>query len=547
MNILKWLKSKAGKMPISIAQIGGIAAVVGAAGFGAMTYLSSPSTDNNAFIPPSVYEQQGNVQYVAQSAGGGQYASNGEVASAFHATQSDSIRLANQQFERENQARALEDADIQPAYAGEDNSAQMPKAYQMGQADLDLGMGSTGDKQLNGSLEVFSQLQNQLSGIGDVVNNAQAKAAAAQQGGAQAGAASGTSGQTAAQLANASRNWGQGGLTRAGSGGGIDNSFALQNSGKNQGGQGAEAAAAMAQMGNVMADARAALGQMQEGTRMRSRANFGPSDGLGSDRNASGQRARRLGKGGDDVTLIRKQSAAIAKNKTNTATAGMDPFLASANLSGGITVDGSVTTGQGYSSSDLSTASQQLRGVRAGLSSVENTFDNRTKDRHKLREAMWIALPLTLACLYPISLFVFKAKFSSWPMNVVWYALAAILTLVVLGGIYKLFSAASNYSGAWGDDGYTYFAKGLAALLTGSIGLAWLSPTTVTHFFASAPWVVGGIAAAVGFGGAGVFSWLSHKGEGAGAEWDDSSNTEDIDARVENLKGEQNASGGNEK
>ncbi len=480
MNILKWLKNKTGKMPISIAQIGGIAAVVGAAGFGAMTYLSSPSTDNNAFIPPSVYEQQGNVQYVAQSAGGGQYTSNGEVASAFHATQSDSIRLANRQFERENQARALEEADVQPSYAGEDNSMQMPKAYQMGQSDLGLGMGSTGDKQENGALQMFSQLQNQLSGIGDAVNNAQAKAAAAQQGGAQAGAPSGASGQTAAQLANAQRNWGQGGLTRAGSGGSIDNSFILQNSGKNQGGQGASAATAMAQMGDVMADARAALGQMQEGARMRSRANFGPSDGLGSDRNASGQRSRRLGKGGDEVTLIRKQSAEIAKNKTNAATAGMDPFLASNKLSGGITVDGNVTTGQGASSSDLSSADKQIKGLRAGLAGVQANMDERKMARDDLKAWLWRTFTAGLVAIIAIAVLVAAARAAVTPWTkAALYIAAGIATAAILYYIWQgAIKTITNYNGVCGSDGWSIFGWALSGVLTAGVGFAWTNAAT---------------------------------------------------------------------
>lgn len=514
MNILKWLKNKAGKMPISIAQAAGLAAVVGAAGFGAMTYLSSPSTDNNAFIPPSVYEQQGNVQYVAQSAGGGQYASNGEVASAFHATQSDSIRLANRQFERENQARALEDADVQPIYAGEDASVQMPKAYQMGQADLGLGMGSTGDKQQNGSLEMFSQLQKQLSGIGDVVNNAQAKASASQQGGAKADGTSGTSGQTAAQLANAQRNWGQGGLTRAGSGGGIDNSFALQNSGKNQGGQGAEAATAMAQMGNVMADARAALGQMQEGARMRSRANFGPSDGLGSDRNLSGQRERRLStKERDELSLIHKQSAEIAKNKTNAATAGMDPFLASNKLSGGITVDGNVTTGQGASSSDLSNADKQLRGVRAGLAGVQSDFGERTKKRHEMRKWMWWALPLALTMIPLIGAFASIGRKGIPIVSAIAWGCALALAAITLYPVIQLLVSGISYARSYGGDFYSTFAGVLGGMLTAGVGVALLVPGVGAWLSKLPVWTLGA-AFGIGFGGATIFKFLSENGDG---------------------------------
>ena len=63
MNILKWLKNNAGKIPVTLAQAAGITAVVGAAGFGAMTFLSSPSDNTNTFLPPSY--NQGEVVYVS--------------------------------------------------------------------------------------------------------------------------------------------------------------------------------------------------------------------------------------------------------------------------------------------------------------------------------------------------------------------------------------------------------------------------------------------------------------------------------------------------
>lgn len=187
MNILKWLKDKTGKLPINFMQAAGITAVVGAAGFAAMSYLNTP-TDNTTFMPPSAYEQQGgDVVYVAQGGGGGQYTSNGDVASTFHAT-AKTLELQDRQLRREQDARALADADVQPLYAeGDDSSVGMPKAYQMGAGEVGLGMGGSGDKQLNGSLDVFANLQKEIPGLGDAINNAQAQAAAAGKGAGQPG------------------------------------------------------------------------------------------------------------------------------------------------------------------------------------------------------------------------------------------------------------------------------------------------------------------------------------------------------------------------
>ena len=131
MNIFKWLKSKAGKLPVTLAQAAGITAVVGAAGFGALSFLSSPADNNNTFLPPSA--NQGQVVYVAQGGGGGQYEANGEVGSASKAAPSRAIQLANQQAARQAQTRALEESAGQSTYQqpGDEVNPQMPKAYQV--------------------------------------------------------------------------------------------------------------------------------------------------------------------------------------------------------------------------------------------------------------------------------------------------------------------------------------------------------------------------------------------------------------------------------
>ena len=215
MNIFKWLKNKSGKLPVTLAQAAGITAVVGAAGFGALTFLSSPSDNNNTFLPPT--HNSGEVVYVAQSAGGGQYESNGEVGSSFNAAPSRAIQLANQAAVRQEQARALQESSSQtPSFGGSDApvAGQTPQAYQLTGADLGQGLGGGKNKNANSSLDAFSTLQNQLSGVTQAINNAQAQAqAGAEQG--QAGSAQAAGGQSAAQLASAPRNWGSGGLTRS--------------------------------------------------------------------------------------------------------------------------------------------------------------------------------------------------------------------------------------------------------------------------------------------------------------------------------------------
>ncbi len=543
MKLFKWLKDKAGKMPISITQAAGLTAVVGAAGFAAMSYLSSPADNNTAFIPPSVYEQSGDVVYVSQNGGGGQYEANGEVGSSFRAAPSRSIQLANQQAVRERQARELEDANVQPTYAGEGGSTLDPKAYQLGGADLGLGMGTTADKQLNGSLEMFNNLQNQLAGVSASVNNA--VQAGKQGAGAAASASASSSGQTAAQLANASRNWGQGGLTRAGSGNGVSNSYAIQDSGKNPD-SGKNAAAEMAQLGNVMADARAAMANLQqEGARMRSQARFGSSDGLSADRDATGQGARaRYGNAKSELEWIRKQTAAIDKNNTNAANAGGAPFLASAKISGGLMVDGSnVTTGQGSSSADLSTADRQMRGVKAKLQSVQTEMAERTHKRHDLRKWMWWALPTALLTLPWIGAFATIGRKGIPIVSAAAWGVAVALAAVTLYPVIKLLAAGISYANSYGGDAISTFAGLLGGMLTAGVGAALLIPG-IGKWLSKLPlWTVS-VSAAIGFGGATIFNFLSKHGDGyTDEELDDNAINADVEQNSENLKSD----GGNGK
>ncbi len=474
MNIFKWLKNKTGKLPISLAQAAGITAVVGAAGFGAMSFLSSPADNNNTFLPPTT--NQGQVVYVSQNGGGGQYEANGEVGSSFKAAPSRAIQLANQEAARQAQTRALEESAGQQTYQqpGDEVNPQLPKAYQLSNTDLGLGMGTGADKQLNSSLEAFSTIQNQLAGVTQAVNNVQAQAQGGQ--GNKRGTApqGSTSGQTAAQLASATRNWGSSGLTRAGGGSGSSNAFVLQNSGKNT--REKESAAAVAQAGGAIAQAQAAMAQMQEGTRMQSRAHFGSSEGLGQDKDAALQRSRRFtGKGKDELTFIRKQTAAINANKTNAANEGGNPFLASAKISGGLTVNGdNVTTGQSSSGDLRSMTGTQMKGINSKLGQVQANMDEREAARDDLKNWMWQLFTTGLIAISAIAVLVLAAKAGNFIWGPILYALAGILTAATLAYIWAgAIKHITSYNGICGSDGWTTFGWALSGILTAGVGLAW--------------------------------------------------------------------------
>ncbi len=523
MNLFTWLKNKAGKMPLSIAQAAGLTAVVGAAGFAAMSYLSNPTDNTTAFVPSPSNEAE--VVYVAQTSGGGRYESNGEVGSTFNAAPSRSIRLANQQAQRESQERALEENPVQPIYEPTQPAGAAPatpKAYEMGGTDLGLGMGGSADKQLNASLESFSSLPNRLTGLADVVNGAQAQAqtpagaAGAPAAGDQAAAAAGVP-----TLAKAQRNWGQGASgASGGSAGSGSNAFVVQDSGKNKK-MPKTASDAIAQAGDVMADARAAMNQMQEGERFRPHANFGNGDkGLGAtDKDATVRGAQRFANSRAELEFIRKKTAAVNASKTPSANEGGTPFFASTKISGGLTVDGSnITTGKSSSSGDLrGTSDRQMQGIAAHLAGVGEKLDERTVSHKDLIKWMWIAFPLSMIMIPLIGAMMSVSKALStnpWTagaamaLKIAAYA-CALATIAVLG---KLFAVALEHSQVWGNDGYTGFAMGLAGFMTVATGLALWVPAVskVLSKIKIWVWALGGV---IGLAGAGAFNMLMNQAD----------------------------------
>lgn len=538
MNIFKWLKNKAGKLPVTVAQAAGLTAVVGAAGFAALNYLSGPSDNNNTFIPPSAYEQ-GDVVYVAQ--GPGSYDADGAAGSTFKAAPSRSIRLANQQESQMRQAQELEGFTAQPTF---EDPASVPalegRAHELSGGEMGLGMGS--NKQIGNSFEILKNMPDQLNGLGDVINQATANAGANTPG-AQGPAAPGTpaatprqlegnNGQSAATLASASRNWGNGGLTRAGGSGSSGNAFVVQDSGKNKGGPNATSGTqAMAQAGDAIAQARSAMTRIREGETLTSRANFGPSDGLSGDRNASVRNARKLGgKGANELAMIRKQSAAISANRTNAANAGSLPFMSGEKLSGGLVVsEDNVVIGQSASSGDLggrSTSRGQMKGIQAKLDQVQADFDEQELSRDSLKDWLLQMAMVAVPAIIAVACLVAAARVAVPWVSVVLYILAGILTLVTaayiwVGAIRRIV----DYNATCGADWWNVAGWGLAGLLTGGLAAAWFLGPSVIGKSVKAGWAAIGGLIGVYSPGKGLIDELKalkDKGETPSVEEEDS-------------------------
>ena len=105
---------------------------------------------------------------------------------------------------------------------------------------------------------------------------------------------------------------------------------------------------------------------------------------FGQDRNGRGTRGRNIGAGKGELQDILKKSAAAAGNANASANEGGRAFLANAQTSGGVTVDGAGDT-QTASSADLAApTNQKLKAIGNRLQQEENKQEERNKAHRKL-------------------------------------------------------------------------------------------------------------------------------------------------------------------
>ena len=463
MKIFKWLTDRGGKMALSAAQAVGLSAVVGVAGIAAWQFLDTP-TDNTAFNLGGQHNR-GEVVYVA-GASGGTYGENGEIQSAFMATPSKAIEMTEKQALAQKQAEEaaesftipVDDVPSSPALAG---------AYQMGGSE-GLGMGGNfaNEEILKNNPMAFAQ--QSIAGVTDAITRAQAQAQGAGQNGTAA-AAGGQQAGAAPALASASRDWGSSAATRGLSGGGgtaFNSSFVVQDSQK--GGGSAASAGTPEQAARVMQQFQEQLAASgQEGQRLRAQANFGVSQGLDPDwdATAAGFRNAREGK---DLEFIRKRSADAAGNRNRAANEGARAFLASTKISGGLRVSGAnVTTGQGQSSADFNGEyDSQLRAIQGWSTDSNMDAIQRQEDRNAMIKWMWTATAVALAAMIAIP-FVKHIPIVGKAMALI---IAGAATLVCGLGFVK----AINYAKDWGGSGMSTAIGIITPILTGGVWASFL-------------------------------------------------------------------------
>lgn len=462
MNIFKWLTDRGGKIALSAAQAVGLSAVVGVAGIAAWQFLDTP-TDNTAFNLGGQHNR-GEVVYVA-GVSGGTYGENGEIQSAFMATPSKAIEMTEKQALAQKQAEEaaesftipVDDVPSSPALAG---------AYQMGGSE-GLGMGGNfaNEEILKNNPMAFAQ--QSIAGVTDAITRAQAQAQGAGQNGTAA--AGGQPAGAAPALASASRDWGSSAATRGLSGGGgtaFNSSFVVQDSQK--GGGSAASAGTPQQAARVMQQFQEQLAASgQEGQRLRAQANFGVSQGLDPDwdATAAGFRNAREGK---DLEFIRKRSADAAGNRNRAANEGARAFLASTKISGGLRVSGAnVTTGQGQSSADFNGEyDSQLRAIQGWSTDSNMDAIQRQEDRNAMIKWMWTAVAVAFAAMIAIP-FVKHIPIVGKAMALI---IAGAATLVCGLGFVK----AINYAKDWGGSGMSTAIGIITPILTGGVWASFL-------------------------------------------------------------------------
>ncbi len=477
MKIFKWLTDRGGKIALSAAQAVGLSAVVGVAGVAAWQFLDTP-TDNTAFNLGG-QNTRGEVVYVAGGSGAS-YGAGGEVQSAFMAKPSKAIEMTERQALAQKQAEEAAESFTIPT-ADPPASPASAGAYQMGGSE-GLGMGGNQANEIMLKNNPMAFAQQSISGVTDAINRAQAQAQQVQgQPGQAGGAAAAADGSQsgASTLASASRDWGSSAATRGLSGGNgtaFNSSFVVQDS-KKSGSAAAAAGGNAQQAAGVMQQFQAQLASAgREGERLRAQANFGNSQGLDANWDATAGGFRKS-KDGRDLEFIRKRSADAAGNRNRAANEGSRAFLASTKISGGLRVSGAnVTTGQGQSSADFNgDYDSQLRAIQGWDTSANLDAEQRLNDRNAMLKWMWAAAAVALAAMIAIPLVKHIPIFGK--------ALALVIALSATLVCGLGFSKAANFASDWGGSGMSTAMMIITPILTGGVWASFLWAGAFKDFY----------------------------------------------------------------
>lgn len=492
MKFLHWL-GNAGKVSVAtLAGLGGVAAVAGVASW---VYLGGENTDNTSFNfagnPPSniVYSVGGNADY---SAGSGEGGSDLLVSSR-------NIHILDEQTMREEAAEQMAQSHQSAAQAFSTSGGVALLGNSAYEGD------KLGTFQGNGENPMAA-----LSGLNDVIAQAQGGMGGGNGAGGPNGNGNGNGGAGAGNPALASQrpDWGSSAAIGGNGGGGVNNQFVTQANGLGRSAGGAN--------GNVMEQVAGALQAGQNSAQAElsglpgAGGKFRRGDKLGNNLDSG------AGKGNQDrikasnrLRFAQKRSAAEAKNQHRMAMT--TAFVQGERNAGGITLtDGAmVTTGQWQESADMSgNFNAGLKGLDDLQTDLHLEDLQRGADLHALQVKMWKTIITCFIAMLAIVLLVRLARGAGiWAW--VFWAAAALVTVAALLLIYNLFDAAGDFSDKWGSSGFATACKWVSGALVLGVGASWFMGTKGKAIAKSTILETLGISAATTVGEQGVESLFS--------------------------------------
>lgn len=194
---------------------------------------------------------------------------------------------------------------------------------------------------------------------------------------------------------------------------------------------------------------------------------------FGRDRNGHGTGGHKIGNDRNELKDILHKSAAAAANTHASATEGSKAFLANAQTSGGITVDGA---GEDHtaSSSDLTNpTNQKLKAVGNRLQGEEDKQEKRNRKHRQLITQLILTTLFSIGAIFAASEILTNMKKDMSPQGKLKYWIVAgifIAAVTVVNGM--LFAAAKNFIADYGNMGGTWIAtvaQFVAPLAVGAI------------------------------------------------------------------------------
>ncbi len=182
---------------------------------------------------------------------------------------------------------------------------------------------------------------------------------------------------------------------------------------------------------------------------------------FGRDRNGRGSGGRRIGNEQNEVKDILKKSAAAAANRNASAAEGSKAFLANAQTSGGITVDGSGETNTASSSDLTSPTKQKLKAVGNRLKQEENKQEERNRKHRQLIIQLVFTTLFSVGAIWAASKILSNMQKDKTPLGTLKYWIVAgafIAAVIVANGL--LFAAAKHFIAEYSNmKGGTFIAS----------------------------------------------------------------------------------------